>query len=230
MTYERLRPLGRGGTAEVWLARDAAGRLVALKRTADARPALAAAALRHPNVLGVLATDGDVLVLPYVPGGSLAAALAAGARYAVPQAAALGAALADALAAAHAAGLVHGDVKAGNVLLDGPGTPLLADFAGVGEPAEDVRALAALLTTLAPGLAPLVAAAPDAAALRDALRAADLPVDGDDPEPTRGFGTPPPPAPAPAPAARRAARGAGRRSPLRVATVAALAVLVAVLA
>jgi tRNA A-37 threonylcarbamoyl transferase component Bud32 len=238
--YLRIRQIGRGGSAEVWLARDDAGREVALKHVtagptvaatvADA--ARAAAALGHPNVLGLVAVRGDTLVLPYVPGGSLAAALTAGARYAAPQAAALGAALAGALAAAHAAGLVHGDVKPANVLLAGPGVPLLADFRGTGAPEDDVRALAALCATLDPALAPVLAGATTAAGLRDALLSYDPATDGDDPEPTRDFG-PRPPAPAPVePATRHRPRPVLPALPAgaRIAAVAAAVLAVAVLA
>ncbi|HEU0129357.1 MAG TPA: protein kinase, partial [Mycobacteriales bacterium] len=196
--------------------------------------ARAAAALRHPNVLGLLGVDGDTLVLPYVPGGSLGAALATGARYAPAQAAALAAGVAAALAAAHAAGLVHGDVKPANVLLDGAGTPLLADFRGAGDPGDDVRALALLAGLLDPALRPLLDGARDAADAHARLVAYRPVVDGDDPEPTRDFGPRPPRPPEPAPPARsrrlRALPALALPAPARAVAVAALVLLLAVLA
>jgi hypothetical protein len=235
VTYTRIRPIGRGGSAEVWLARDLDGREVALKPAAPEAiaAARAAAALRHPGVLGLLGVDHQTLVLPYVPGGSLAAALAAGARYAPPQAAALGRALADALAAAHAAGLVHGDVKLANVLLADAGTPLLADFRGTGSPAGDAAALAALCVALDPALGPLLAGATSAADVRDLLAAHRPEVDGDDPEPTRDFGPRPPAPPAPPPRPRAPRVPAALRTlpaPARVAAAAAVLLAVAVVA
>src|SRR3954453_13873092 len=55
--------------------------------------------------------------------------------------------VAGALAAAHAAGIVHGAVSAGNVLIDPERGALLTDFRGTGTPADDLAALAALQRT-----------------------------------------------------------------------------------
>ncbi len=141
--YRVERRLGGGATGEVWAGRDeATGEPVALKRLrpGGAEPdreqlrseAALLAAFQHPNVVrlrGVLgSSDGLVLVLDLAPGGSLAQLLTQRGRLRSGQVVGLVTPVAKALGAAHAAGLVHGDVSPGNVLLNADGRPLLADL------------------------------------------------------------------------------------------------------
>jgi serine/threonine-protein kinase len=90
-----------------------------------------AARLVHPNVVAVFdsgESDGiPFLVMERLPGRTLADAIAQG-PVDPDEARAIGAQVLDALAAAHAAGMVHRDVKPGNVLATGSGVWKVADF------------------------------------------------------------------------------------------------------
>lgn len=139
------RPLARGGVAVVWRARQTAeDRLVAVKvyergweqddprhfvREATALERLAS----HPGVVtpyavGRLPDKRPYLVMELCPGGSLTRWLAPGERPGQERVREVGVRVADVLAAAHAVGVVHGDVKPANILLDRAGAPRLADF------------------------------------------------------------------------------------------------------
>lgn len=132
--YEILRYLGRGGSGRVFLGRDRViDRLVALKETptgvAEARATSRVAVPGVVNVHDVLPRDdGAVLVVEYVEGGTLAARTAAHGPMRGEEGARVALAILDTLAAIHERGLVHGDIKPSNVLLDGGGNPKISDF------------------------------------------------------------------------------------------------------
>nr|WP_255643278.1 serine/threonine protein kinase [Actinoplanes polyasparticus] len=140
--YELLAPIGTGGMAVVWQARDdVLARTVAVKIVATEpgdhrirREAQAAAALSHPNIAqvhdyGEFRTAGHIcsyVVMELVEGGTLAERLASGPLN--PRSAMrVCAEIAGALAAAHAAGLVHRDIKPANVMLGATGAKVV-DF------------------------------------------------------------------------------------------------------
>jgi hypothetical protein len=185
--YERVARLGRGGMGVVDLARSPDGTEVALKRltlhgsAADlararqriAREAEVLARLRHPNIvelLDVLDEGGDVtLVMPYLTGGTLADRVVRHGPAPADEVERLAEALSGALAEAHRAGVVHRDIKPGNVLFDAEGVPHLADF-GVASSRDDTEGLTAIGTVVGtPGFM-----APEQARGEEAGQAADV--------------------------------------------------------
>ncbi len=141
--YEIQSPLGAGGMGEVYRARDTRlDRDVAIKvlrqEFDDARSferfereARAASALTHPHICAVFdigAAEGrPFLVLELIEGRTLREAI--GSRpMDVRAAVAIGAQIADALEAAHARGIVHRDLKSGNVMIGARGQVKVLDF------------------------------------------------------------------------------------------------------
>lgn len=104
------------------------------------REARIAARLQHPNaivVFDITEHEGEpCLVMEYMPSRSLAAILGDSGPLPAQDVAAIGRQVAAALAAAHAAGIVHRDVKPGNVLIDEAGTAKITDF-GISRAAGD---------------------------------------------------------------------------------------------
>ena len=96
------------------------------------REALAATVLRHPNIVGCLETGTDdgqpFLVMELIEGEDLAARLRRVGRLAPSEAARIGLDVARALGVAHIRGIVHRDVKPGNILLARDGRAMVTDF------------------------------------------------------------------------------------------------------
>jgi eukaryotic-like serine/threonine-protein kinase len=160
--YRVLDSLGAGGMGEVFLAEDTRlGRKVALKRPSQAwlsipeararlhREASAAATLTHPHIAAIYDVldvgSEPYIVMEYVEGESLARALGRG-TLPVEQAVHVGLQLADALVAAHSKGVVHRDLKPGNVCMTPEGQVKILDFGLASARAPSAGGTAARLT------------------------------------------------------------------------------------
>lgn len=139
--FERVTFVARGGSATVYRAWSIESeRWVAIKlldpsahRVADREADVLTQLAHHPHVVDIeevgVTDDGrPYLVEDFVGGGSLEAQRGAGARFPPSRVIQLGVELAGALAAAHDVGIVHGDVKPSNVLMDPDRSALLCDF------------------------------------------------------------------------------------------------------
>ena len=143
--YELHRRLARGGMADVFLARDQLlGRPVAVKvlfpeYATDPkfverfrREAQAAANLNHPNIVSIYDWGEELgtyyIVMEYVEGQSLAQILRRDGSLTVEQVTRVALDVAGALGFAHEGGVVHRDVKPGNVLVSPKGEMKVADF------------------------------------------------------------------------------------------------------
>jgi eukaryotic-like serine/threonine-protein kinase len=184
--YRLLRRLGAGGFGVVWLAHDERlDRVVAVKRIAvhDAaagtraqREAKAAARLAHPGIVALYESGRDegavYLVSELVRGRTLGELMDEGAL-SDRDVLRVGVALCDALAHAHGRGVVHRDVKPGNVMVpdrphDGAGVAKLTDFGVARIAGDDV------LTRTGDVVGTLAYMAPEQAEGREAAAEADL--------------------------------------------------------
>src|SRR5438874_1735127 len=143
--YQILEKIGRGGMGIIYRARQRhSRRIVALKRIAGfdgdspetltrfRREAEAAASLDHPNILPIyevsVSEDGlPFFSMKFAPGGSLLE-VAPTLRSEPRRSVALMAKVARAVQYAHDQGILHRDLKPGNILLDGQSEPLVSDF------------------------------------------------------------------------------------------------------
>jgi serine/threonine-protein kinase len=158
--YELRGLLGQGGMADVYTAHDPVlGRNVAVKvlrgsLTKDPRSlarfrqeAEAAASLTHPNIVSLydIGTEGDVpfIVMELVTGETLSEVIWRDAPLPPERVAEIGEAVADALAFSHAAGIVHRDIKPGNIMLTPWGHVKVVDF-GISRALSRARLTASL--------------------------------------------------------------------------------------
>ncbi len=164
--YRVEHELGRGGMAKVYRGEDTVlGRAVAIKILAPQfaddpnfvsrfrREAQAAARISNQNLVSVFDTGSDdgvhFIVMEYVEGKTLAEFLTGGGRIMPDRAIEIAADVCRALEAAHAQGVIHRDIKPGNIMLDQRGDVKVTDFgiARMVTTAETVAQTAAVLGT-----------------------------------------------------------------------------------
>ena len=153
--YEIVQELGQGGMAMVYLARDPLiKRQVAVKvlprqftfdpqfRARFQREAEVIATLEHASIVPVYDfgeyEDQPYIVMRYMSGGTLEDLLARG-PLSIPEIATLYQRIGAAVDYAHSRGVIHRDIKPGNILFDAQGTPALSDF-GIAKIAEATAA------------------------------------------------------------------------------------------
>jgi serine/threonine protein kinase len=176
--YRLVQRIGSGAMGVVWRAHDERlGRTIAIKQlllepglsSGEAeeakqramREGRIAARLQHPNAISVYDVaeeDGQPwLVMEYLPSKSLSTVLSERGPLPPHEVARIGSHVAAALAAAHSAGIVHRDIKPGNVLLGDDGTVKITDF-GISRATGDVTVTATGMLAGTPAyLAPEVA-------------------------------------------------------------------------
>jgi tetratricopeptide (TPR) repeat protein len=162
--YQLLSELGRGGMGQVFAARhQELGRLVALKvlaagdladedeRRRFRREAEAVAKLDHPNIVPIFEVGQqqgwDYFTMKLLPGGSLRDWMSETAEVPLRQIAQGAAQLASALQHAHQRGILHRDLKPGNILLDEQQRPCLVDFGLAKHLSHDQTTLGPVLGT-----------------------------------------------------------------------------------
>lgn len=155
--YQLFKKIGEGGLAEVYQAQDMSlGRMVAVKVlriqfTRDPsflvnfhREAQSAAKLSNPYIVAVYDfgqyNDRPYIVLEWIPGSDLRTLLSEEGKISVDQAVEYATQICSAVGTAHRAGLVHGDLKPGNILITPSKQAKVADFGlarALGESAMD---------------------------------------------------------------------------------------------
>ncbi|MFI1444172.1 protein kinase [Streptomyces fructofermentans] len=184
--YRLQASIGRGGMGEVWQATDEVlGRAVAVKlllgdeadSASSARfrlEAQTAARLSHPYVVAVFDfgawDDRFYLVMELVEGRSLAQELTESGTLGTERVAAVATQAAAGLAAAHREGIVHRDIKPGNLLSDAQGTVKIGDF-GIARFVDDPSSA---LTTAGQIVGTSLYLAPERALGRPASAASDV--------------------------------------------------------
>jgi serine/threonine protein kinase len=183
--YRVERVLGHGGMALVLLARDGElDRPVAIKLLAEnlandesfrerfVREARVAARLAHPNIVQVFDVGKDdgrpYIVMEYVDGDTLADAMRHQGKFAPEEVVDVALQVCGGLEHAHAAGLVHRDIKPGNLLRRHDGAVKIADF-GIARAAEATR-----MTEIGTVLGTAAYLSPEQAAGEEVTAAADL--------------------------------------------------------
>jgi serine/threonine protein kinase/dipeptidyl aminopeptidase/acylaminoacyl peptidase len=142
--YELLSPIGEGGMGVVYRAVDTRlGRPVAIKllrhdgvidaerRRRFVQEARTASALNHPHIVTIhdIGQDGgvDFIAMEYIAGSSLAS-LIGRQKLTIDEALKYAVQVADGLSAAHAAGILHRDLKPGNIMVSDKGVAKILDF------------------------------------------------------------------------------------------------------